>query len=51
MLDNKALPYELTGAVNGMKIAQALQKSIVSGQKIGFSGQGHEAQLSFEKDH
>lgn len=34
VLDNKALPYELSSAVKGMEIAQALQKSLVTGQKV-----------------
>jgi len=42
VLDRKPLPFELASAVKGMKIAQALQKSLVSGQKVCFSEQGHE---------
>jgi myo-inositol 2-dehydrogenase/D-chiro-inositol 1-dehydrogenase len=39
VLDGKTLPYELPGAVKGMEIAQALQKSLVTGQKV-FLGDG-----------
>lgn len=39
VLDDKALPYQLSSAVKGMEIAQALQKSLVSGQKV-FIGEG-----------
>ena len=34
VLDDEALPYELESAVKGMEIAQALQKSLVTGQKV-----------------
>ena len=34
VLDEKALPYEISSAVKGMEIAQALQKSLVTGQKV-----------------
>jgi myo-inositol 2-dehydrogenase/D-chiro-inositol 1-dehydrogenase len=34
VLDDKDLPYELSSAVKGMEIAQALQKSLVTGQKV-----------------
>ena len=34
VLDEKALPYELSSAVKGMKVAQALQKSLVTGQTV-----------------
>ena len=40
VLDGKALPYELTSAVKGMEIAQALQRSLVSGGKVCFGEQG-----------
>ena len=36
VLDDMALPYELSSAVKGMEIAQALQKSLVTGQKVFF---------------
>ncbi|KAM0708886.1 hypothetical protein Q7P35_002922 [Cladosporium inversicolor] len=39
VLDDKALPYELSSAVKGMEIAQALQKSLVTGEKVVFGGQ------------
>lgn len=42
VLDGKALPYELTSAVKGMEIAQALQDSLICGQKICFSERGYE---------
>lgn len=41
VLGGKALPYELTSAVKGMEIAQALQKSLVSGHKLFFNGEGN----------
>ena len=34
VLDEKTLPYELSSAVKGMEVAQALQKSLVTGQKV-----------------
>jgi myo-inositol 2-dehydrogenase/D-chiro-inositol 1-dehydrogenase len=34
VLDDEAIPYELSSAVKGLEIAQALQKSLVTGQKV-----------------
>jgi myo-inositol 2-dehydrogenase/D-chiro-inositol 1-dehydrogenase len=34
VLDDEGLPYGLDSAVKGMEIAQALQKSLVSGEKV-----------------
>ena len=34
VLDDEGLPYELSSAVKGMEIAQALQKSLVIGKKV-----------------
>jgi myo-inositol 2-dehydrogenase/D-chiro-inositol 1-dehydrogenase len=42
VLDDTALPYELLSAVKGMEIAQALQKSLVTGQKVFLSEQNSE---------
>jgi myo-inositol 2-dehydrogenase/D-chiro-inositol 1-dehydrogenase len=42
ILDNKALPYELSSAVKGMEIAQALQKSLVTGQKVFIGEQDYQ---------
>jgi myo-inositol 2-dehydrogenase/D-chiro-inositol 1-dehydrogenase len=42
VLDDKVLPYELTSAVKGMEVAQALQKSLVTGQKVFLDGQAIE---------
>lgn len=36
VMDDKPLPYGLAGAVKGMEIAQALQKSLVTGEKISW---------------
>lgn len=38
VLDDKPLPYELASAVKGMDVAQALQKSLVTGKKITWDG-------------
>lgn len=37
VLDGKDLPHELSSAVKGIEIAQALQRSLITGQKISFS--------------
>jgi myo-inositol 2-dehydrogenase/D-chiro-inositol 1-dehydrogenase len=42
ILDSKALPYELSSAVKGMEIAQALQKSLVTGQKVFIGEQDYQ---------
>lgn len=41
-LDNTELPFQLDGAVNALKIAIALQESMVAGQKIDFDENGHQ---------
>lgn len=40
-LDNKATPLKLEGAVHAVKIALALQDSLISGKKIEFDEFGH----------
>jgi myo-inositol 2-dehydrogenase/D-chiro-inositol 1-dehydrogenase len=42
VLDDQALPYRLSSAVKGMKIAQALQKSLITGQKVFLDGRDKE---------
>jgi myo-inositol 2-dehydrogenase/D-chiro-inositol 1-dehydrogenase len=39
VLHSQPLPYQLSSAVKGIEIAQALQKSVVTGQKISFPKQ------------
>jgi myo-inositol 2-dehydrogenase/D-chiro-inositol 1-dehydrogenase len=39
VLNGQPLPYQLSSAVKGMEIAQALQKSLVTGQKVCFPSQ------------
>ncbi|KIX01223.1 uncharacterized protein Z518_08948 [Rhinocladiella mackenziei CBS 650.93] len=40
-LDNKAPPLKLDGAVNAVRIALALQDSLITGEKIEFDENGH----------
>lgn len=40
-LDDKPLPFKLTGAVQAVKIGCALQESLRSGQKIEFDELGY----------
>lgn len=40
-LDNKPLPFKLTGAVQAVKIGCALQESLRSGKKISFDEVGN----------
>ncbi|KAL4881840.1 hypothetical protein BJY04DRAFT_207320 [Aspergillus karnatakaensis] len=46
ILDGKELPLKLGAALTGLKIAQALQHSRVSGKKIEFNKQGERIHLS-----
>lgn len=41
VLDDKPLPYQLSSAVKGMEIAQALQMSLRTGQKVSLDGGQH----------
>lgn len=44
-LDNKPLPFKLTGAVQSVKIGCALQESLRSGKKIEFDELGNRVQM------